>query len=90
MPPRRFLLDDHYRVLGMLTNVSHEVLRPLQFSPLVSTGLTGDRRSSATSGTGSTTDFDQFPQDFPRKINRQVYLLFTSNKMIINYELRFE
>lgn len=72
MPPRRFLLDDHYRVLGMLTNVSHEVLRPLQFSPLVSTGLTGDRRSSATSG----TDFDQFPQDFPRKINRQVYLLF--------------
>lgn len=27
-------------------------------------------------GHGSTTDFDQFPQDFPRKINRQVYLLF--------------
>lgn len=23
LTPRRFLLDDHYRVLGMLTNVSH-------------------------------------------------------------------
>lgn len=35
MLPRRFLHDDHYRMLGMLTNVSHEVLPRdwAQFSP---------------------------------------------------------